>query len=89
MFKVEKDNNIVVLEIILPENHTAAELVELADIELKGLISEGRFYGMNVRIFGRLTTGMAMSMGHLLAHVCKSVEMFDPKENRFYKVISH
>ena len=53
------------------------------------MVETGKLYGKDLKVTGRITTGMAMMMGHELAHVCKSVSIFDPKENEYIRVISH
>ena len=78
-----------VLTITLPEGKTQAELVEDARAEIRSLIESGVLFGQEVKLNGRLTTGMAISLGHELAHVCKSVSIFDPKENAYVLCIKH
>ncbi len=85
MFSFDETTNI--LTISLPEGKTQAELVGLAKDEIKPL--EKQFYGREVKLNGRLTTGMAIVLGHTLAHVCKSVSVFDPKENDYVLCIKH
>jgi len=75
------------LEVSLPQGKTNEELLTLAAAELEGLKSS--FYGLNLKITGRITTHLAMFLGHELAHITKSVSLFDPKENVYFKVISH
>ena len=76
-----------VLSIILPQGHTMAELNVLANQELEELMPQ--LFGKNLKINGRCTTALALSLGHTLAHVCKSVSIFDPKENAYVMCISH
>jgi len=78
-----------VLTITLPEGKTQAELVEDTRAEIRSLIESGVLFGQEVKLNGRLTTGMALSLGHELAHVCKSVSVFDPKENTYVLCIKH
>jgi hypothetical protein len=85
IFKLEGD----VLFIELPAGKTQQELVASAKEEIKSLVSAGALYGKNVRLNGRLTTGMALMLGHELAHVCKTVSVFDPKENDYVLCIAH
>jgi hypothetical protein len=87
MFNLLKEEDL--LQVTLPEGKTQQELVEEAQKALDELISSGALYGANIRINGRLTTGMALMMGHKLAHVCKSVAIFDPKENSYVLCIKH
>ena len=85
MFTLEGD----VLKVNLPSGKTQEELVKEAHEEIRELINEGKFYGKNIKLNGRITTGMALMLGHELAHVCKSVSIFDPKENDYVLVIKH
>ena len=43
----------------------------------------------SIRVYGRITTSMAMVLGHELCHVARSVSMFDPKENEYVECIKH
>ena len=85
MFRLEED----ILYIELPQGQTQAELVSAAKTEIKALIESGAVYGKHIGLNGRLTTGMALMLGHELAHVTKSVSIFDPKENGYVLCIAH
>lgn len=85
MFHLEGD----LLKITLPSGLTQKELVQMTIEEIRSLIESGDLYGKDLRLNGRLTTGMAVSLGHELAHVCKSVSIFDPKENEYILCIKH
>ena len=80
----EEDNNVSVLYVTLPEGRTMAELTKECSE-----IMEKRVFGRDIRIFGRITTSMAMVLGHELCHVARSVSMFDPKENEYVECIKH
>jgi hypothetical protein len=84
---LEKRENCIMLGTELPSGKTQQELVEMLDKELPAL--EPEFYGKIVRINGRLTTAMALYLGHKLAHISKEVEIFDPKENSYVKAVWH
>lgn len=73
----------------LPSGLDQRELVEQAEKEIEDLINSGVFYGKDLKINGRITTGMALMLGHKLAHVCKSVSIFDPKMNDYVVCIKH
>lgn len=79
------NNNI--LEIELPQGLTQVELIEQCATEFKKI--EKEFFGKEIKINGRLTTGMALFLGHKLAHISKSVSIFDPKENSYVLIIKH
>jgi len=85
MFTLEDD----VLRVSLPEGKTQKELICLAKEEIRQLIDNCQLYGLNLKINGRITTGMVLLLGHELAHICKSVSIFDPKENGCITVIKH
>jgi len=87
MFKVEKNTDGIILRVELPQGHTQGELIELADRELAGI--EESLHGSKVFINGRLTTGMALLLGHRLAHICKAVYIYDPKEGQYFKAVWH
>lgn len=78
-----------VLFVELPAGKTQQELVASAKEEIKTLVSAGAVFGKDIKLNGRLTTGMAMMLGHELAHVTKSVSIFDPKENDYVLCIAH
>jgi len=75
------------LGIILPEGKTNKELLLMLEEEFASL--EKEFYGTIVEVSGRITVMMAAWLGHKLAHICKEVRMFDPKENEYVEVITH
>jgi hypothetical protein len=64
-----------------------AELNNIAKMELSTLANN--FFGKDIKVTGRCTTALAMLLGHELAHICKSVSIFDPKENSYVSVIQH
>jgi len=81
--------NGTILSVSLPEGKTQVELVSDCKSEIRDLISSGDVYGLDIKLNGRLTTGMALCLGHELAHVCKSVSIFDPKENDYVLCVKH
>ena len=83
MFKLEND----VLFVTLPEGKTQGDLISMCKEEVKGM--EQEFYGKSIKVNGRLTTGMALYLGHALAHICKSVSIFDPKEGVYFMAVTH
>jgi hypothetical protein len=85
MFNLEGD----IMYVTLPEGKTQAELVSAAKTEIKSLIESGALYGKSIKLNGRITTGMALMLGHELAHVTKGVSIFDPKENDYVLCIAH
>lgn len=85
MFRLDGD----VLLVTLPEGNTQAELVLACKSEVRELINTGALYGKDIKLNGRLTTGMALCLGHEIAHVTKSVSIFDPKENNYVICVKH
>lgn len=76
-----------VLEITLPEGKTQEELIQILGKELRNL--EDKLHGLSLQINGRITTGMSLYLGHKLAHICKDVSIYDPKEKGYIKAIWH
>lgn len=84
-----KMEDVVQLNFMMPEGLTAEELAIALKAEIKGIVDSGVTFGKIVRLYGRMTIGMAAVLGHELAHVSKAVLMFDPKEDSFYMVVWH
>ena len=79
----------LVLKIELPTGKTQEELVSEIKKELEEM-DNSLFFGKDIKINGHLTTGMALVLGHHLAHITtNSVSIFDPKLNRYIEVIKH
>ncbi len=76
-----------VLRVELPEGKTQGELIALCADEIKNIESD--CHGLEIKINGRLTTGMALLLGHKLAHICKSVSIYDPKEGQYFRAVWH
>jgi hypothetical protein len=89
MFQIQTNEEAknMVLNIYLPQGKTMKEINNEAKEELHTITT--KFHGYNVYVTGRCTTALAMLLGHELAHVCKSVSIFDPKENQYVTVIKH
>lgn len=77
MFTLDKD----ILTVELPTGCTMSELNTMAKAELASMTLS--FFGKDIKIKGHCTTALAILLGHELGHVCKSVSIFDPKENEF------
>lgn len=78
-----------VLTVTLPTGKTMAEINAMAEGELNYTDTLQMCFGKHIKVTGRCTTGLAVFLGHKLAHVCKSVSIFDPKENAFVMCVSH
>lgn len=84
-----RDDNTVELVVTLPEGKTQVELVEATKAFFSKEENKKLFYGKNVVILGRITTAMCLCIGHILAHICQTVSIFDPKINNTVLVIKH
>lgn len=78
-----------ILTVTLPEGKSQEELIHKCKEEIKGIIATGATFGKDVKITGRITTGMALALGHELCHVCKSLSIFVPQENKYTTCIRH
>lgn len=78
-----------ILTVTLPTGKTMAEINEMAEAELKVTDTLQMCFGKHIKVNGRCTTALAIFLGHKLAHTCKSVSIFDPKENSFVLCIQH
>jgi hypothetical protein len=94
MFQIRKDNHCVdgdrlIIEVALPllDNRKQEELLEIVTIFFIDNIEA--LYNTHVKFIGRLTVAMAMSIGYLFSSICKSVSIFDPKENKSIEIINH
>lgn len=83
MFELNGD----ILIVNLPEGKTQAELVDITKTEIKKV--EKDLYGLDIKIEGRITTAMCLYLGHYLAHITKSVSVFDPKERDYVLCVKH
>ena len=83
MLKVKDDT----LFVELPQGKTQSELIEMLNEAFENI--EPDCYGIHIKLNGRITTGMSLWLGHKLAHISKSVSIFDPKENEYIEVIRH
>lgn len=83
------EEGVVQIEFELPQGRTAKELADATRAQITDIIKSKITYGKIVRLYGRMTTGMAAVLGHELSHVSKAIEIFDPKENCFYRVVEH
>ena len=90
LFRLKEDGEkSSVLYVTLPEGRTMAELTKECSEQIRDLIMRERVFGRDIKINGRITTSMALVLGHELCHVARSVSMFDPKENEYVECIKH
>lgn len=89
MIKITEKGSEVMLEFTLLQNLTQGQLIARMNEELDPQLKAGITFGKDVKIMGRITTGMCLSLGHTLAHISKSVSIFDPRENEYVVCIKH
>ena len=77
----------VLVEVSLPQGKSGQELVDQALSSISKI--EKDLHGNNVLFTGRITTPMAMAIGHKIAHICKKVYCYVPQEKVYVEVISH
>ena len=88
IFRIEKTaENEIILWGKLPKGKTQQELVFKAAKEISRMTE--LFYGCSVKINGVLTDAINCMLGHALSNVCRSVSVFDPKENAYILCIYH
>lgn len=87
LFDFNEDSGI--LNVTLPQGRTMAELTKECSAQIHELILAKRIFGRDVSINGRITTSMALVLGHELSYVCRSVRIFDPKEDEYVECIKH
>ena len=89
MIELVENGDEIILEFTLPSDKTQEELIWQMNEELNSPLKVGVTFGKDVKISGRITTGMCLWLGHKLAHICKSVSIFVPQEDIFLTVIKH
>lgn len=83
------EEDVIQIDFELPQGFTAKELADATRDQIADVIKSKVTFGKTVRLYGRMTTGMAAILGHELSHVSKAIEIFDPKENCFYRIVEH
>ena len=89
MIELVENGDEIILEFTLPSDKTQEELIWQMNEELNSPLKVGVTFGKDIKITGRITTGMCLWLGHKLAHICKSVSIFVPQEDIFLTVIKH
>ena len=84
-----RDDNTVEVVVTLPEGKNQTSLIEATREFFSIEENKKRLYGKNVVIMGRITTAMCLCLGHILAHICQTVSIFDPKTNNTVLAIKH
>lgn len=77
----------VVIRSALPQGFDQPDLIEAAMRDVSGFA--WLLHGKHTQINGPCTTGMALALGHRLAHVTKSVSIYDPKLASYVLAVTH
>jgi hypothetical protein len=77
------------LMVTLPQGCTQQVIIDRGAAEIEALISTRALDGLDVVLDGRITTGLALMLGHKLAHICHSVGIFVPAEKADAIAIRH
>jgi hypothetical protein len=71
----------------LPQGLDQPDLIAAA---IRDVVDMGdQLHGKHILINGPCTTGMALALGHKLAHISKSVSIYDPKLAAFVLAVTH
>jgi len=68
----------------LPEGKTQSEILEMVKDEFP--LTSANLYGKDVKIYGKIPSGLSCWLGYRLSSVCHSVSMFDPKKGEYFIV---
>ena len=69
----------------LPDGKTQSEILEMVKKEITQEVEENLRYE-NVKIYGKIPSGLSCWLGYRLSSVCHSVSMFDPKKGEYFIV---
>ena len=81
---VDVDNKQGTFTIHLPEGKTMEEINTIALEQLPAFV--GKMQDYDIDVTGDCTIALAMLISYELSFACRSVRVFDPKENEFIKV---
>lgn len=70
------DTNVIIRS-VLPQGFDQPDLIAAALRDVASFAD--KLHGKHAQINGPCTTGMALALGHKLAHITKSVSIYDPK----------
>ena len=68
----------------LPEGKTQSEILEMVKDEFPLIVAN--LYEKDVKVYGKIPSGLSCWLGYRLSSVCHSVSMFDPKKGEYFKV---
>lgn len=77
----------VVIRSALPQGFDQPDLIAAALRDVASFADQ--LHGKHAQINGPCTTGMALALGHRLAHITKSVSIHDPKLASYVLSVTH
>lgn len=77
------------LIVSMPASKTQQELISMGASEIDVIIKSRQLDGLDLVIDGAITTGVALMLGHKLAHIAKSVSINVPREKAVAIAITH
>lgn len=77
----------VVIRSALPQGFDQPDLIAAALRDVASFADQ--LHGKHAQINGPCTTGMALVLGHKLAHITKSVSIYDPKLASYVLAVTH
>lgn len=77
----------VVIRSALPQGFDQPDLIAAALRDVASFADQ--LHGKHAQINGPCTTGMALALGHKLAHITKSVSIYDPKLASYVLAVAH
>ncbi len=89
MIELVENGDEIILEFTLPSDKTQEELIWQMSEELDALLEGYLLYEKNIKITGKITTGMCLWIGYNLSYICKTVSIFVPQENTYLCVIEN
>lgn len=77
----------LLIKSVLPQGFDQLDLIEAAIRDVADMGDQ--LHGKHILINGPCTTGMALALGHKLAHISKSVSIYDPKLAAYVLAVTH
>lgn len=81
------DSSQVLIRSALPQGFDQPDLIAAAVRDIADMGDQ--LHGKHILINGPCTTGMALALGHKLAHISKSVSIYDPKLAAYVLAVTH
>jgi len=77
----------LLIKSVLPQGFDQPDLIAAALRDVASFADQ--LHGKHAQINGPCTTGMALALGHKLAHISKSVSIYDPKLAAYVLAVTH